>query len=220
MFSRLACLKAFQALVVLSAVFLASRGLADDIKLPDPQTEGGIGIFEALKKRSSVAGGDFSLAEVTLGELSSVLWAASGLNRGQTGWTVPMAEGLPPYVRIYVAGQDGTYLYDWAGHLLKEVSKENIKGKMGGHGFVAKAYYVLILTTDQEVLGQLLRGGGAQKGEFANVLVGAMTQDIYLAAAALSLGTRYIHSMNKEAVSAALGLGPGDYPIALMPLGK
>jgi hypothetical protein len=204
----------------LAILAFAGRSLADDVKLPAPQTEGGPGLFETLKKRSSVAGGDFSPAVVTLSELSTVLWAASGLNRGQTGWTVPMAEGLPPYVRIYVAGQDGTYLYDWAGHELKEVSKDNIKGKLGGHSFVAKAYYVLILTTDQEVLGKLERSGRTMKDEFANVLTGAMTQDIYLAAAALNLGTRYIHGMSKEAVSAALGLGPEDYPIALMLLGK
>jgi nitroreductase len=211
----------FVAFVTVFAFILGPQlALADDIDLPSPQTEGGLGLFEALKKRSSVAGGDFSLAEVTKEELSTILWSASGLNRGQTGWTVPMAEGLPPYVKIYVAGQEGLFRYDWAGHKLLEISKENIKAKIGGPRFITKAYYVLILTTDKEILGRLVHGGQNSQDEFANVLVGSMTQDIYLAAAALNLGTRYIHSMNKAAVSAALQLDEKDYPIALMLLGK
>jgi SagB-type dehydrogenase family enzyme len=156
---------------------------------------------------------------VSLEDLSTLLWAASGLNRGQTGWTVPMAEGLAPYVRIYVAYEKGTYRYDWQDHKLIEINQDNIKAKIGGHGFVKMAYYVLILTTDMEVLGQLKHGSDF-KDEFANVLVGAMTQDIYLAAGALNLGTRYIHSMNKEAISQILGLSEADYPIALMLVGK
>jgi nitroreductase len=192
---------------------------AADVELPAPRTEGGPGLFETLKKRASVPGGDFSLAEVTLEELSTVLWAASGLNRGRTGWTVPMAEGLEPYVRIYVASQEGVHLYDWADHKLIQVGEENIKAKIGGQAFVRKAYYVLILTTDHEVLDKLKRGGDL-RDEFAAVLVGAMTQDIYLAAGALNLGTRYIHSMNKPAVKEALGLAEEDQPLALMLLGK
>jgi nitroreductase len=47
-----------------------------------------------------------------------------------------------------------------------------------------------------------------------------MSQNIYLAAAALRLGTRYIHSIHREVIRSALGLPPGDEPIALMPLGK
>ncbi|MDR2368518.1 MAG: nitroreductase family protein [Deltaproteobacteria bacterium] len=194
--------------------------LADDIELPAPQTEGGAGLFDTLKKRSSVPHGGVSFAELSLQDLSTILWAASGLNRGQTGWTVPMADGLEPYVRIYVAGTDGTYRYSWLDNKLTEISKENVKGKLGSHGFVPKAPYVLIFTTDKEILAKLTRGGQKFQDEFANVLVGAMTQDVYLAAAALNLGTRYIHTMNKDAVVTALGLGPDDYPIALMPIGK
>jgi nitroreductase len=196
-----------------------SPALADDIALPPPVTEGGLGLFSALKKRSSVPGGDISPAEVTLEELSTVLWAASGLNRGQTGWTVPMAEGLPPYVRIYVAGRDGVWLYDWAEHKLAGVSSENIKAGVASQAFVAKAWYVLILVSDKEVASRL--GPGAPEADnFIQVLTGAMTQDIYLAAASLGLGARYIHSMRADRVREALSIAPDDYPVALMVLGR
>jgi hypothetical protein len=214
-------IRIFVAVLVTGFFCLVSNiSLADDISLPTPRMEGGMGLFDALKKRSSVSGGDILPAEVSLEDLSTILWAASGLNRGQTGWTVPMAEGLAPYVKIYVAGQDGIFSYDWTDNQLVEVSKENIKNKLGSHGFVSKAYYVLILTTDKEGIAKLEHSGEEVYDEFTNVLVGAMTQDIYLAAAALNLSARYIHTMNKEAIGEALGLEQNNHPIALMILAK
>jgi SagB-type dehydrogenase family enzyme len=189
-----------------------------DVALPPPRTEGGMGLFDALKKRSSVSGGDLSAAEVKLEDLATVLWAATGLNRGEKGWTVPMAHGLPPYCRVYVAGNDGVWRYDWATHSLKEISKENIKGKIAAQSFVRRAFYVLILVSDGETLAALKNEKDA--AEFSQVAAGAMSQNIYLAAAALKLGARYIHSIHREAIQSALGLPRGDEPIALMLLSK
>ncbi|MDR2452917.1 MAG: nitroreductase family protein [Candidatus Accumulibacter sp.] len=189
-----------------------------DIALPPPRTEGGMGLFEALKKRASVSGSDLSAAEIKLEDLGTVLWAATGLNRGTKGWTVPMANGLPPYCRIYVAGNDGVWRYDWATHSLKELSKENIKGGIAAQSFVKRAFYVLILVADGEILATLNNEKDA--AEFSQVAAGAMSQNIYLAAAALKLGTRYIHSIHREAIRSALKLPQGDEPISLMLLSK
>jgi SagB-type dehydrogenase family enzyme len=202
---------------VIFLMTLAFSGSAlADIVLPPPQTKGGLGLFDALKKRASVSGSDFTAAEIKLEDLSTVLWAATGLNRGKKGWTVPMANGLPPYCRIYVAGNDGVWRYEWATHTLKEISKENIKDRIAAQSFVRKAFYVLILVSDGEILATLNKDAA----EFSQVAAGAVSQNIYLAAAALKLGTRYIHSMHREAIQSALGLARGDEPIALMPLGR
>ena len=186
--------------------------------LPAPEQSGGMPLFEALKKRSSAAGGDFSMAEVTREELSTILWAATGLNRGNNGWTVPMSKGSMPYCRVYVAGADGIYLYQWRDHSLEKISDENIKAKIGRQSFVKKAYYSLIFVSDAELLEQF--GSEEKKKEFADVAVGGMTQNVYLACAALKVGTRYIHSINSEEIVRALKLPEGDKPIALMLLGK
>ena len=175
-------------------------------------------MFDALKKRSSAPGGDFSTAEVKPEDLSTVLWAATGLNRGQKGWTVPMVRGLPPYCRIYVAGNDGVWLYDWAANSLKEISTENIKAGIASQSFVKRAFYVLIIVSDPEALSVL--NNEKQAAEFSQIAAGAMSQNIYLAAAALKLGTRYIHSIDHEALRSALKLAQGDEPICLMLLGK
>lgn len=198
-------------------LFGASAALAGE-SLPAPQQAGGMSLFEALKKRASASGGDFSTAEVTREELSTLLWAASGLNRGEKGWTVPMWRGVPPYCRVYVAASNGVFLYDWKNHGLEKIADENIKGRIGKQDFVKKAYYTLIFVSDAEILSQFDDEDITR--DFSHVAVGAMTQNVYLASAALRIGARYIHSMNKEEISRALKLPPGDVPIALMLLGK
>ena len=189
-----------------------------DVKLPPPQTEGGMGLFESLKKRASAAGGDFPIAPIEPEELSTILWAATGLNRGETGWTVPMAKGLEPYCKIYVAQDEGIFLYDWRVHGLTEVSKENIRAKVGSQNFVKTAPCILIVVADGKALSDNFNEKDA--AEFAAVAAGAMTQDVYLAAAALEIGARYIHSMNLEEIRRALSLPDEDYPLCLMLLGK
>ncbi|MDR1872439.1 MAG: nitroreductase family protein [Deltaproteobacteria bacterium] len=205
------------SLFLVAFSFTASLALAD-IKLPPPTTEGGMGVFEALKKRSSALSSDFNGTELSLEELSTVLWAASGLNREPKGWTVPMAMGAAPYCEIYVAGTLGIWLYDWKDHSLKEIGKEDVKAKVAKQGFVSQASYVLIVVANGEAL-KSFSDPTAQIG-FANVLAGAMTQDVYLAAASLGLKARYMVGMNVPAIQEVLKLPANDTPICIMPLGK
>ena len=204
--------------VVMISLFMASAAMADAAKLPTPMTEGGMGLFTALKNRASAPGGDFPSGQISKEELSTILWAASGLNRGSTGWTVPMSRGRAPYCRIYVADESGVFLYDWKDHSLLEISGDNIKSKIGAQGFVKMASCILIIVSDAEGLAFFKDDDLAE--EFAQVLVGAMTQNIYLAAAHYSIGARYIHSMRVDEIKDALKLPEGDVPICLMMLGK
>ena len=126
-----------------------------------------------------------------------------------------MAMGLAPYVRIFVAGPAGVHLYDWAEHKLVEVSSDNIKAEMADQAFVRQAWYSLILVSDKKV-AEGLGPGSESADDFIQVLTGAMPQDVYLAAAALNLGARYIHSFKGDRIREALSLAPEDYPGALM----
>jgi SagB-type dehydrogenase family enzyme len=196
----------------------ATRTAFAGIKLPAPQTEGGMGLFEALKLRQSAPGGGFPKGDLSEQELSNILWAMSGLNRGKTGWTVPMASGLPPYVRIYAALKDGVFLYDWDTHSLEDVSKKDIRADIGAQRFVADAPCILILVPDTKALAEF--DDETTRLEFANVAAGAMTQDAYLAAAAMNLGARYIHAMKEDAIKEALSIAEDNRPICIFPLGK
>jgi nitroreductase len=206
-------------ILVMTPLFWAAPVLAESIVLPPPPTaaDGGMSLFESLWKRASQPGGDFPTGALDAKELGAILWAATGLNRGEKGWTVPMSMGLEPYCRVYVARDDGIFLYDWKAHALNEVSKENIRAKVGAQNFVKTAPCILILVADAEGLAEF---NESECLEFAYVAAGAMTQDIYLAAAALGVGARYIHSMNGDTITKALSLEEQSFPICLMMLGK
>jgi hypothetical protein len=175
-------------------------------------------LFEAFKNRASAPGGDFPTAPLSVADLSDILWAATGLNRGSVGWTVPMAQGLPPYVDVYAALDSGVFLYDWKNHTLIEISKTDIRAKIGSQRFVASAPCSLVFVANKESLKEIKDEG--TKRDFANVAVGAMTQDTYLAAASLNAGARYIHSLKREEIKNALRLPDDNWVVCIMMLGK
>lgn len=188
-----------------------------DVTLPTPQMKGGMGLFDSLKKRTSTPGGGFPTDKLSNEELSTVLWAASGLNRGNNGWTVPMAKGKQPYVRIYVAGENGLFLYEWQGHYLRQISNKDIRADVGMQNFTKRAAYALIFVSDAKVLSDF---PADQANDFSQMATGAISQNIYLAASALKLSARYIHSIQPTVISQELQLESGNHPIGLILLGK
>lgn len=188
-----------------------------DVTLPAPQKKEGMGLFDTLKKRASTPGGGFPTGMVSDDELSSILWAASGLNRGKNGWTVPMVSGKPPYVRLYVASEKGTFLYEWEGHYLREINNQDIRGDIGKQSFTKRAPYIFIFVSDGDNLKDY---DTQQANDFSQIAVGAMSQNVYLSATALKLSTRYIHSINPEFISQSLQLPENSKPIGIMLIGK
>jgi hypothetical protein len=189
-----------------------------DTKLPKPRTSGGNGIFDLLEKRASGTRNNFPKGAISVEDLSTILWAATGRNRNDNGWTVPTAGSLPPYVRIYVVKKDGVFLYEWKGHALTEISKKNAMGTITSDGFVKDAGTVLILVSDTNDLGAMGRLNVGNS--LAYTAAGAMSQNIYLAADALGISTRYMVSMNVDGVKSELKLKNTDAPLCILPLGK
>jgi hypothetical protein len=141
---------------LLCCLLVASAAFAG-VKLPDPKKDGGGGIFNLIERRASGVRGNFPRGEISRDELSVILWAASGLNRGGKGWTVPLAGGRPPYVKIYAVMPDGAFLYDWKEHSLFEVTSENVLDDITGDAFVKEAPCVLVFVSDPGDLGNMAR---------------------------------------------------------------
>jgi len=192
-------------------------GREASFKLPEPRTSGGGGVFDALSGRASASQGGFPSGEISAEELSTILWAACGRNRPEKGLTVPTAMALDPYAKIYVLGARGSFLYNWKNHTLDTVGRDDLRGAVGRQSFVSRAAYVLVIASDGRALAAF---NSPRAGEWGAVLAGAMSQNIYLAAGAMNIGTRYMASMNEDAVRSGLKLAAGDTPICLMPLGK
>lgn len=217
-FWRVSAMAILAFLVLCAAGVAVAAETAAVVKLPDPQTSGGPGIFDMLENRSSAPGGSFPTGAILMEELSTLLWSASGMNRSGRGWIVPMAMGREPYCKVYVTGEEGTFLYDWKTHSLIETSKKDARKDVGAQSFAATAPYILIFTTDGKGLGGSRDVRRAE--DWAQVLVGAMTQDVYLAAEALGIGTRYMANLDADAVRSVCALAEKDVPVCIMPIGK
>ena len=110
-------------LVLAAALALAasSCALALPLVLTEPQKSGGPGVFDTFAARVSAPEQDFTKEELTLDELSTILWAATGQN-GTESWTVPVIMGRDPNVSVYVMLKDGGYLYNWEKNALMEIN--------------------------------------------------------------------------------------------------
>lgn len=189
-------MKKIASLAAALAVAASACAFAAPIALPSPQRSGGMPLFEALSKRSSAAQRNFSRRQLSLDELSTILWAATGKNREPKGWTVPMGMGKEPYVSVYALLESGAYLYSWDKNELAEVSADkNILRDSVLQDFAKTAPCVLVFVDSGDSGGQ----------GFAQLAAGAMSQNAYLAAESLGLKARFLASFDGAAIGRAIG---------------
>lgn len=201
---------------VIALLWSTGAGAAD-ISLPAPLTKGGPSILEGIENRASAKADLFPVGAISNQELGTLLWAATGRNRGGKGWTVPAALSKPPYVSVYVAGDKGVFLYEPLKHVLIEATGRNIKDALSSQTYVAKTPYVLIFVVKAE--NAQMFGSSDYGKNFYSIMVGSMTQNVYLASQALNISVRFMASIETAAIHAELKLGEGDIPIGIMPLG-
>lgn len=109
-------------LAVLMLAPALTWGAAQDlktIKLNEPNKTRGLPVMEAFSLRASVR--EWSDKDLSLQDLSDLLWAANGINRPDGRRTAPSAMNAQD-VDIYVFMKDGAYKYDAAAHALVPVS--------------------------------------------------------------------------------------------------
>lgn len=106
----------------------------------------GLTINEALQNRRSWR--EYNPGDLSLEELSGVLWAAAGENRPSEGrLTAPSALALYP-VRVYAVFAEGAYLYDAKAHALTRVAEGDLRKLSGAQEFVFSAPLNLLYVAD------------------------------------------------------------------------
>ncbi len=185
-----------------------------DITLPRRPSTIGMDLFSALENRKTTR--EYTAARLTPQDLSAVLWAANGVNRPYEYRTAPSAFGNS-YVDIYVAADEGIYLYDASKHRLKFVTATNAKSLLSGQRHVAAASHVLILVADTEKLPVMITE--ETRLRWAHATAGAVAQNVYLACAARRIGTCLVGGIIEQEIRATLGLPDKATPLYVIPLG-
>jgi SagB-type dehydrogenase family enzyme len=120
-------------LLLFMGPYFCSAQESNVIKLPPPQTDGGKPLMQALKLRQSTRGNFGPEEKLSLQTLSNLLWAADGVNRPNGYRTAPSAAGWQN-IEIYVTTADGLFLYDASQHVLKVISREDVRATSGLEG--------------------------------------------------------------------------------------
>jgi SagB-type dehydrogenase family enzyme len=154
------------------------------IKLPEPRTKGGRPLMEILKDRRSIR--SFSNKELSLQELSNLLWAAFGVNRPEEGKRTAPSAMNKQEIDIYVAKKDGLYLYEANKNVLIKILDEDIRAATGGQDFVKDAPVNLIYVADYSRMGDISK---ESKDLYSAANTGFISQNVYLYCASEGLGT-------------------------------
>jgi nitroreductase len=124
------------SLLIVAAFGSAAAQAPSAIKLNKPNLKRGLPVMEALSVRASVR--EWSDKELSLQDLSDLLWAANGINRPDSGKRTAASAMNAQDVDIYVFTKDGAYLYDPAQHTLNLVAagdkRAEITMRPGGPG--------------------------------------------------------------------------------------
>ncbi len=170
------------------------------IHLPAPDKNGGMPLMEALAKRHSMR--EFAREELPLQLLSSMLWAAFGVNREDGKRTAPSAINAQE-IDIYVALPSGAYLYDAHENALQLVAGNDLRRVTGYQDFVDEAPLDLVFVADYSRMTMVPVD---QRESYASVAVGAISQNLYLFAASQGLATVIRAWIDRGAIADGLGL--------------
>jgi SagB-type dehydrogenase family enzyme len=192
------------------------------IALPEPSTNGGMPLEEALSLRRSRR--DLVPGLLTLQQVSQILWAAQGITAKGRYRTAPSAGALYPIeiylVAVNVEGLDaGLYHYSPQENSLLLREKGSLASKVAkaalGQGALTKASAIVLITADIERTSGKY---GDRSDRYIAEETGAIAQNIYLQVESLGLSTVLMGAFYDEKIQDALGIK--EIPYAIMPVGR
>ena len=201
------------SVLYVSALSLYAQGL-QDIKLNEPDKSRGSTLMKALSDRQSVR--EYDAKDLSLQDLSDLLWAANGINRPNGNRTAPSAMNRQE-IDVYVVNKDGAYLYDAATHTLKGVAKGDFrKAVAASQDFAATAPVSIVLVANLEKLGNPASENTRLTGAMD---AGIVNQNINIFCEAVGLVTVPRGTMNVDELKQALKLSDTQVLMLNNPVG-
>ena len=204
--------------IILTVLLVTTMNLLSqdlqEIKLNSPNKSRGSAVMKALSDRQSVR--EYDTKELSLQDLSDLLWAANGVNRTDGKRTAPSAMNRQE-IDVYVINKDGAYFYDAANQLLKPVAKGDFRKEVAsGQDFVTTAPVSIVLVANLEKLGNPTSEGTRVT---AGLDAGIVNQNINIFCAAVGLVTVPRGTMNKDELKKILKLSDNHYLMLNNPVG-
>ena len=187
--------------------------------LPPPRLDGLLSLEEALAARRSVR--SFTPEPLTLEEIGQLLWAAQGITDPSGLRTAPSAGARYP-LHVYVATAAGLARYVPEGHQLLRRGSTDLRADLKRAALdqeaIGEAPLVLAICA---VVERTAERYGAERAErYVAMEAGHAAQNVLLEAVSLGLGAVPIGAFDDAAVQRVLGLGDGEAPLYLVPVGR
>lgn len=194
------------------------------ISLPEPAMNGTVSVEEALRNRRSVR--EYAIAPLEISDISQVLWAAQGVTGPSGLRAAPSAGALYP-LEIYVTCgnvtglPEGVYRYLPESHALEMVLGRDVREELHRSSLyqppVRDAAAVIIIAADYN---RTTSRYGERGIRYVSMEAGHVSENIYLQAYTLGIGTVAIGAFDDRGVQSVLGMPPIHTPLYLMPIGK
>lgn len=115
--------------LLLNAIFIGNALAAANVKtLPEVTKDSKVSLMYALQERKSSR--NFNNTQISPQVLGDLLWATWGINRADGKHTIPTALDKQE-VLVYVASEDGIWMYEPKNHTLIQKSKDDVRSNIG-----------------------------------------------------------------------------------------
>jgi SagB-type dehydrogenase family enzyme len=194
------------------------------VKLPAPRIDSQFSLEKAIKQRRSVRG--YADTSLILADLSQLLWAAQGITSEAGLRAAPSAGATYPFEVYAVVGavaglEAGSYRYGCKNHELAPVNvgdqRRALSAAATGQSMIEDAPLTLALTA---IYSRTSRRYGERASRYVAMEAEHISENIYLQAAALGLGTVAAGAFDDLEVARVLGADKEEAPLYLMPVGK
>jgi SagB-type dehydrogenase family enzyme len=192
-----------------------------EIQLPQPKTKGKVSLEEAIAKRRSVR--SFTKKDLSLEEISQLLWAGQGITGRKTGLSLraaPSAGAVYP-MELYLLSKDGLFHYIPEGNKLEVLASQDLRSDLSdaslGQSSVKEASVVIVICAVAE---KITAKYGDRGISYMNMEAGHIAQNIQLEAVALGLASVPVGAFNDAQVDKILDLPKGCHALYIIPVGE
>ncbi|MFH1542762.1 MAG: SagB/ThcOx family dehydrogenase [bacterium] len=204
--------------LMLLAVSSSISFAAELTNLPAPNTKSNVSLEQSIYYRRSIR--EFTEQNLSLNQLSQILWAAQGITDQEFGFrAAPSAGALYP-LSIYVAKSDGLFRYIPDGHKLLKLSDEDKRASLLraslGQNSIRSAPVSIIIAANFAITQAKY---GARAFRYVCMETGHATENIHLQATALGLASTAIGAFWDDVVKKNLGLPDNQEPLYIIPIG-
>ena len=230
--------KLLLTLFLLVSGSIIAQNTTKPIKLPQPNYEGNVSVEEALLKRRSIR--SYGNQPLSIEEISQLAWAAQGITKKvdnlpswwkvgdwQGGYrTAPSAGALYPIELYLVIGKlnglsAGIYKYLPKNHELIKINDDDKRADIfdssSNQKWIKRAPVIIVIAAVYERT-EVKYGKRAER--YVNIEAGNVSQNIFLQAETLNLGTVFVGAFRDDILKNKVGMKENEYPLGIMPVGK